>query len=107
MTFKTHKIRNIDKSICCAEQKIAYNYAFSYRSILEKAKQNKKLQETINQTINWMTKDFEREEINKRYNTKIILICYKTGIEKYLNGFSILTNYKEIGNIFSFPYDIE
>lgn len=65
------------------------------------------LQETIDQTINWMIKDFEREEINKRYNTKIILICYKTGIEKYLNRFSILTSYKEIGSIFSFPYDIE
>lgn len=28
--MKMHKIRNIDKSVCTAEQKIAYNYAFMW-----------------------------------------------------------------------------
>ena len=28
MTFKTRKIKNIDKSICTVEQKLAYNIAF-------------------------------------------------------------------------------
>ena len=28
--MKMHKIRGVDKKICTAEQKIAYNYAFMY-----------------------------------------------------------------------------
>lgn len=34
--MKMHKIKNIEKSICTCEQKIAYNYAFSFRQQLEK-----------------------------------------------------------------------
>ena len=30
--MKMHKIYGVDKNICTAEQKIAYNYAFSHRS---------------------------------------------------------------------------
>lgn len=34
--MKMHKIRNVDKSVCTCEQKIAYNYAFNWRTQLEK-----------------------------------------------------------------------
>ena len=34
--MKMHKIYGVDKNICTAEQKIAYNYAFSHRNWLEK-----------------------------------------------------------------------
>lgn len=34
--MKMHKIRNVDKSVCTAEQKIAYNYAFVWRETLKK-----------------------------------------------------------------------
>ena len=34
--MKMHKIRGVDKKICTAEQKIAYNYAFMYRDVMER-----------------------------------------------------------------------
>lgn len=112
MKFKVRKIRNIDKKVCCCEQKIAYNYAFSYSDILKKAKKKCftaiQFDEILQETIDMIIKDCKRNETDKKYNLDVIIIAYRNAIHNdYLNGFEILTSYEEIGKIFSVPYEIE
>ena len=109
--MKVHKIRNVDKKVCFAEQKIAYNYAFSWRYILEKIYKSDNAEfvkeEAYQDIINHVIDGIKREGIDKRYNMDVIVHCFRNGIKKYLNGYSILMSYKEIGEIFPCLYDIE
>ena len=115
MKMKCNKIRNVEKSICTSEQKIAYNYAFSYRPQLEKIYNayNQKLianfekSNAIQDIINIIIADCKRnEEIAKKYNIDAIIHALRQGIEKYINGYSILSSYDEIGKIFVIQYEV-
>lgn len=101
-----HKIRNIDKKICTCEQKIAYNYAFSYRDILSQIRQSHDTKEekskAYQRIINMVREDLERNGTGKRYHIAEIVECFANGIENYLNSSPILTNYQDIGKVF--PY---
>lgn len=109
MKFKVKKIRNVDKNICFAEQKIAYNYAFSWRDILEKIYKSDKANSIKNadyQTvINWIIDGIKEQEIDKKYNLDAIIHCLRNGLEDYLSGFSILTSYEDIGKTFKCLYE--
>lgn len=109
--MKMHKIKNVEKSICTCEQKIAYNYAFSWRTQLEKIYKSNEAQfiksEEYQQIINYVIEGLKRNGTDKKYNMDAIIHCFRNGIENYLNGYSIITNYEEIGKTFSCLYDIE
>ena len=109
--MKMHKIRNIDKSVCTAEQKIAYNYAFMWRKTLKKIHDSDAMQVVKHQAyqdvINSVIRGIKEQSIDKRYNIDAIVHCFRNGIENYINGYSILTSYEEIGKTFSCLYDIE
>lgn len=109
--MKMHKIKNIDKSICTCEQKIAYNYAFSWRQQLEKIYKSDNAQfvktEAYQQIINYVIDGIKRNGIDKKYNIDAIIHCFRNGIENYLNGYSVIGSYEEIGKTFPCLYEIE
>ena len=76
--MKYHKIRNVDKSVCTAEQKIAYNAAFYHT--------------------------FDYRETWKKYDIDAIQAALNAGMENYFNGCSILSSYEEIGKTFPALY---
>ena len=110
LKMKVHKIRNVEKSECFAEQKIAYNYAFSWRSQLEQIEKadipefvkSEKRQYIIDCVI----RGIKEQKIDKKYNIDAVIHCFRNGINEYLKGYSILTSYKDIGNIFRCSYEI-
>lgn len=110
--MKMKKIRGVEKNICTCEQKIAYNYAFSYRSILDKIYKSDSMQfvknEAYNDIINNIITSIKRNEIDKKYNIDAIIHCFRNGIEKYINynNSGILTSYEEIGKIFFCMYEV-
>lgn len=109
--MKMHKIKNVDKSVCTCEQKIAYNYAFSWRTQLEKIYKSDNVQfvktEAYQRIINFVIDELKRNGTDKKYNIDAIIHCFRNGIENYLNGYSVIASYEEIGKTFPCLYDIE
>lgn len=108
--MKVHKIRNVEKSECFAEQKIAYNYAFLWRSQLEQIEKSN-IPEFVKSAkrqniIDCVIYGIKEQKIDEKYNIDVIIHCFRNGMEEYLKGFSILTSYKDIGNIFKCSYEI-
>lgn len=87
--MKKHKIRNVDIETCCAEQKIAYNYLFSY---------------SINYSndFEWCCKSVEKNlnrTDNHRYDTKYVYNLFCRNFKKYVdNKTPIFGTYEQIGN---------
>lgn len=104
-----HKIRGIDKEVCTAEQKIAYNYAFMYRSTMEKIHDSDTTEitkdEAYQQVIGWVIRGVKDNGIDKKYNIDAIVHCFRNGIKNYMEGFSVLWNYEDIGKIFPCLYE--
>lgn len=109
--MKMHKIRGVDKEICTAEQKIAYNYAFRYRNIMERIRDSDTTamakEESYQQVVDWVIRGVKDNGIDKKYNIDAIVHCFRNGIKNYLNRFSIITSYEEIGKTFECLYGIE
>lgn len=111
MKMKAGKIQRVDKSICTAEQKIAYNYAFSWHSILRKLYCNSELtaiqkSELLQDIVNSILASMKENEIDKKYNVDLIIHCFRNGVEKYANGFEVLSSYEQIGKAFPSNYEI-
>ena len=74
--MKMHKIYGVDKNICTAEQKIAYNYAFSHRNWLEKIYKSDSTEavksEAYQDVISLVTKCIKDNGIDKKYNIKVL-----------------------------------
>lgn len=112
MKMKSKKIYKVDKTICTAEQRIAYHYAFSWNEALKKIyskdfnltaiQKSEALQEIIDNVV----RSIKEKEIDKRYNIDLIIHCFRNGAEKYANGYSILSSYEEVGRIFYSLYEI-
>lgn len=109
--MRMHKIHGVDKNICTAEQKIAYNYAFSHRNWLEKIYKSDSTEvvksEAYQDVISLVIKCLKDNGTDKRYNIDAIIHCFRNGIENYMKQYSILNSYKEIGKTFVCLYDIE
>lgn len=109
MKIKVNKIRNVEKSVCFAEQKIAYNYAFMWRTALEKIRNSdvepSATTDKYQQIINYVIEGIQEKGIDKKYNIDAIIHCFKNGIENYLNGYSVLSSYDEIGRAFPCTYE--
>ena len=106
--MKMHKIIGVDKDICTAEQKIAYNYAFMYRSTMEKIRDSDTTEiaknEAYQQVVDWVIRGVKDNGIDKKYNIDAIVHCFRNGIENYLNRFEVIGSYEEIGKTFECLY---
>lgn len=110
MKMKCTKIKNIDKSICTAEQKIAYNYAFMYADIGKQIinsdapafVKDGEMQKILNLVIESVKKD----EKMKRFNIDAIQVSFRQGFSNYCENFFIASTYESIGECFKIPYEI-
>lgn len=109
--MKMHKIYGVDKNICTAEQKIAYNYAFSHRTWLEMIYKSDNTEvvksEAYQDVISLVAKCLKDNGTDKKYNIDAIIHCLRNGIENYMKQHSILNSYEEIGKTFVCLYGIE
>lgn len=107
--MKLHKIPGIDKNICTCEQKVAYNYAFMWRDSLEKIYKSDASEavksEAYQDIINYVISSLKEHETDKKYNIDAIINCFRNGIKNYMEGFSVLWNYEDIGKIFPCLYE--
>lgn len=113
MKLKYHKIKNIPLEVCTAEQKIAYNLAFSVSDITKKAyeKCNTGLQkseviaESVDLCMKSWTSAYDYEKRKSRYNIDAIYSALRAGMENYISGmYCILYSYEEIGKTFPALY---
>lgn len=113
MIMKVKKIKGIEKNVCFAEQKIAYNYAFKWHEIMKKIYNSNNSQfiksEEYQKIIDSIINSITYNGIDKKYNIDAIIHCFRNGIEKYItyNTSGILTSYNDIGNIFTCSYPIK
>ena len=109
MKIKTTKIYGIDKAVCVAEQKIAYNIAFSWGSIvkasLKKCYTEVQKSEIIFDVIRKALENFKHTYGTKKYNIDSIFIALNQGLREYCEKPFIANNYESIGKAFPIPYD--
>ena len=87
MKLKCRKIRGVEKSICTAEQKIAYNFAFSYveigKKILESDTSRINKTDGFFQVENLVLEHIKANKDMEKYNIDAIIIAFrKIGKEK-------------------------
>lgn len=89
--FKPHKIPGIEKSVCNAEQKIAYNFLFA-RHDTPKYKALDMIQKAL---------AAGKETNFKKYDIDLIYHYVLQSYERYMthNKTGILWSYSEIGNV--------
>lgn len=113
MKLKYHKIKNIPLEVCTAEQKIAYNLAFSNISIIEKTynkcmtgiQKSSVVSEAVNLCMNQWANSYDYESRQKKYNIDAIFSALMAGMERYINEkYHILNSYEEIGKMFPANY---
>lgn len=113
MKLKYHKIKNIPLEVCTAEQKIAYNLAFSNIAIAEKyynkcvseIQKSSIVSDIVNLCMKQWTNSYDYEIRQKKYNVDAIFSALMAGMEKYINEkYHILNSYEEIGKMFPANY---
>lgn len=108
MKLQYHKIPNIEKSICTAEQKIAYNIAF--RNHISYGEQFKKLpteiarKEAASKMIRLSLKEWKTNKNAEKYDIDSIFAALNAGLEKYLLHPFIASDYETIGKGFPANY---
>ena len=100
--MKTHKIKGINIEVCNAEQKIAYNFLFSwtlnkhdkdyaYKCVKESIYEEMEEKRVCVHPTNW-----------KRYNVEYILELFHNYYDKYIEaGTPIFSSYEAIGGFFN------
>lgn len=112
--MKVHKIRNVEKEVCCAEQKIAYNMAFRchishqerFNRLLKEGTQAG-ISEAIARMIREQVDSFVRNYQAKSWNVDAISHALRQGLETYLRKPFIATTYNQIGEAFPIAYELE
>lgn len=108
--MKCHKINNVDKNVCTAEQKIAYNFAFAWsdvgKKILNSDMTEVNKSEAIGDIERFILESLQDKKFN-RFNKDAIIVAFRQGFKDYCQNYFIATSYKEIGNVFCIPYGIE
>ena len=107
-----HKIRGIDKTVCTAEAKIAYNLAFSYadkyrREYRANAEKYSRIAVTefISEAIAECIRLWKSSRNADKYDIDAIHACLNAGMENYFNEpYGILTSYEAIGKVFPSLY---
>ena len=109
-----HKIPNVDKSICTAEAKIAYNMAFriglgkhrGWGDIPKWEGSPRFVQfEWEAAQIEFELNSWKRTEPNSRYNVDAIQSCLRAGLHEYLTrGCPVFSDYEDVGKCFKSLY---
>jgi predicted RNase H-like nuclease len=106
--MKTHKIRNVEKDVCCAEEMIAYNLSFrahiSYGDkfrgyINEKEPIEIEICNTVSEIRDRLIEDYRRDG-SKKYNIDAIFVALNSGLRAYLTKPFIATEYLQVGETF-------
>lgn len=106
--MKTHKIRNIKKSVCCAEEMIAYNLSFranisygdKFRDYIEKNNPIEiEICNTVSEIRDRLVEDYRRDG-NKKYDIDAIFVALNSGLMEYLINPFIATEYSQVGKAF-------
>ena len=112
MKIQCKKIRNVEKSVCTAEQKIAYNYAFQWYDYGKSVFTDKNVteinkSESLQYIIDCVISSIKNSGIDKKYNIDGIIIAFRQGFRKYCTeNFFIANDYERIGKSFPIPYEI-
>lgn len=101
--MKFHKIIGVEKTVCTAEQKIAYNYAFQdYDWVMRSDMELWQYLDSVAKRIK------ENEKIMRKYDIDAIIHCLRQGFINYCKSdIKILTSYAEIGKMFPSLYPVE
>ena len=105
--MKYHKIPGIEKSVCTAEQKAAYNLAF--RSALNGRDYYNKLENGVARSafigaeIKTAIESWKRDG-NKNLDVDAIFSALNAGLENYYKNFFVASNYNQIGQAFPALY---
>ena len=104
--MKLHKIKGVDKEICSAEQKIAYNMAFADLDAIRRV--IKEYGEATAVHYSCKLRDGHISVLKDQgcnYNLDAVFCAYNAGILDYCKGKShIFTSYAEIGKCFPILY---
>ena len=110
--MKYHKIHNVEKSVCTAEQMIAYNIAF--RLHISYADEFKKVNAVNQGEARADCVDLAREGLKwyrmsysykpGKYDEDAIFSALLAGLYDYLAEFRIFANYEDIGIAFPAHY---
>lgn len=91
--FKPHKIRGIDKNICCCEQVIAYNFLFSYADGSNRSKER---------NLSLIQDNLSREKSGsmKKYDIDLIYHYILQSYDRYTTGNAhIFSNYEALAAV--------
>ena len=108
--MKTRKINGIEKSVCCCEQKIAYNLAFrahiNFGDKFQKLETASEKQTMAHKIRDILLKDFDESALaeNNRYNKDAIFVALNQGLSEYLDHPFIACDYDKISEAFPIPY---
>lgn len=107
--MKYHKIRGIPLETCTAEQKIAYNLAFSHAHIFKKAYNLSPMQfqksEIVHEAVDFCMKMWGYNEKAHKFNIDAIFCALNAGMEGYIkNNCPICASYETIGKTFPALY---
>jgi hypothetical protein len=107
--MKYHGIGGVNKTVCTAEQKIAYNLAWSYKDLLipkyNKAVWGFEKNIIIRDSVRYLTEQFSKNYPGSKYDIDSIYCCLGAGLEEYYkNGGKILWSYEDIGSAFPALY---
>ena len=110
MILKCKKIRGIDKSVCTAEQKIAYNFAFRYADLGKKVL-NADAPKFVKADGYFQIEQMVLQEVKgnvklNKLNIDAIQIAFRQGFKEYCKKPFIALSYSQIGDCFKIPYDI-
>lgn len=111
MAIKYHKIPKVEKSVCTAEQKIAYNIAWRLHLTYGDQWKNKdnfcKMAQSdfIHELIRKGLEMWKNAEPNSKYDIDGIFSALNAGLENYFNTkYHIMSSYEEIGKMFPANY---
>lgn len=111
MVLKCKKIRNVEKEVCTAEQKIAYNYAFQWYDIGRKILKTDIAEvgkfSAFADIENNVIKSIKEHKLDGNYNIDAIIIAFRNGFRNYCENYFIATDYKQIGEMFAIPYEVK
>lgn len=100
--MKFHKIRGVEKSVCTAEQKIAYNFAFADKDWAMRSDME------LWQYLDNVAERTRRNDAMKKYDIDAIIHCLRQGFISYCKGKQhIFTSYEDIGKAFPSLYPVE
>jgi len=109
LNIKCYKLRGIEKDICVAEQKIAYNFACMWDTVGKKILNSDMAEVGKSDAFSDIEKSvivsLMRDEFNK-YNHDAIIVAFRQGFRKYCTKPFIATNFEQIGEIFKIPYNV-